>query len=105
MSTKKKSNDHVEAVVEHIKPEVCDGIDCDNCECELIADVQEATPETPVVESQPATSDTYTAKEGDTYASIAAAHCPAGMKNFAYATHLFEINGGQAITPNKTVRL
>lgn len=105
MSTKKKSNDHVEAVVEHIKPEVCDGIDCDTCECEFISDLPEETPAEPVDLNASASAGIYTAQEGDTYASIAAVFCPVGMKKFEYATHLFEINGGQAIAPNKTVRL
>lgn len=67
---------------------------CDNCKC---------GPEpTPVITSA---AKTYTAKEGDTYASIAAAHKPAGAKAFDYAQALYELNNAKPIRAGVEVAL
>lgn len=51
------------------------------------------------------TGKTYTAKDGDTYASIAAAHKPAGVKSFDYAQTLYEANNAKPIRAGVEVTL
>ena len=73
---------------------------CDNCEC-----APEPTPEpAPVTTTTPA-AKAYTAKDGDTYASIAAAHKPAGTKAFDYAQALYELNNAKPIRAGVEVAL
>lgn len=102
MATKKKSNDHVEAVVEHIEPEApidpCS--DCTDClDCEPI----EAEPNPGLTDL--ITTKLYIVQDGDTYASIAANNCPAGMKKFEYATHLVQKNGAVTLNPGTPIKL
>jgi LysM repeat protein len=71
---------------------------CDNSECE-----PEPTPE-PATAEAPA-AKTYTAKDGDTYASIAAAHKPAGTNAFDYAQALYEWNNAKPLRAGVEVTL
>jgi hypothetical protein len=62
---------------------------------EVIEDVV-ATPE-------PARS--HVVKDGDTYASIAGLYKPSTLTKHEYATHLFALNKGTALTPGTEVDL
>lgn len=55
-------------------------------------------PATPVI-------TTYTVVDGDSYASIAAAHPVAGKTTHQRATHLHTINNSRPLTPGVTIKL
>jgi hypothetical protein len=71
---------------------------------------EEIVVETPQVETPPApapviTPATYVAVDGDSYASIAAKHKPAGTSTHLYAKTLFALNGGKNIVPGTEVKV
>lgn len=116
----KKSNDHVKAVVEHIKPEdsIVEDVNCDECtDCEVkCADIVEALDErAPVVtfklEDAKEVADLlagptlHIVDEGDTYASIAARWCPIGMTKHEYATLLVQKNQGAVLSAGTRIKL
>lgn len=84
---------------EPIEPQICDGIDCDNCECAYVAEVKEEAPE-PTLSGR-----FYTVNDGDTYASIAAAHKSPGQSTHSYATELFALNKGKQLTAGTVIKL
>jgi Tfp pilus assembly protein FimV len=62
----------------------------------------EATGEPETVELKP---KTYTAKDGDTYASISASKKPKRLSRHEYATHLYKINKGATVRAGLVVKL
>lgn len=58
--------------------------------------------EAPIVIERPRT---YLVKAGDSYASIAKAHKPAGMTGFEYAKDLLAANSGKALRPGVVIIL
>lgn len=74
-------------------------------EPEVVEEVIE-TPESPV--EAPAVIEqakTYTAQDGDTYASLADKFKPAGKSKHEHAKHLFALNGGKSIVPGTVIKL
>lgn len=76
---------------------------------DLVVDEPEVVLDEPVavVEtiSTPAKADTYSAVDGDSYASIAAKFNKGAFTNFQYAKLLLDLNGGKSITAGTEVRL
>lgn len=93
----------IAAEIPVIEPAPCCGKDeCEDCPLEAPQEAAEAPQEAP----KPAVGPkTYLAQDGDSYASIAAAHLPAGQTKHAYATHLFSVNGGKSISAGTKVTL
>lgn len=58
-----------------------------------------------VVELPPVTPTTYTAIEGDTYASVAARFKPADKSKHEFSLYLFSKNGGTPLTAGTTIKL
>ena len=58
----------------------------------------------PIVEEKIASSF-HVVVSGDSYASIAAMHVPAGMSKHAYAQKLFSLNSGKTLLPGNEVKL
>lgn len=48
---------------------------------------------------------TYTAQDGDTYASLGDKFKPAGKTKHEHAKHLFALNGGKSIVPGTVIKL
>lgn len=90
------------------RPVDCCGKDeCEDCPVEAVvlerlADLADKVVDVELTDLAP---ETYVAKDGDTYASIAAAHKPAGVSSFEYAKRLLEANGGRTLAPGVEVRL
>jgi LysM repeat protein len=66
--------------------------------------VYEAVPAVETV-SPVSKADTYVAKDGDSYASIAAEFNTTKLTKFQYAQFLMALNGGKAIVAGSEVRL
>lgn len=92
-----------EAVVETEDFQECCGKDeCEDCPMEDLLPETEWLKE-PIPVERPA--DTYTAKDGDTYASIAAAHKSPDQSTHDYATVLFILNKGKNLSAGTVVKL
>jgi hypothetical protein len=87
-----------------LEPIDCDTCDCADDECAALDAV-----ETPVAVEAPkpvaTPAGTYTAVEGDTYASVAANHPASGLTNYARAVQLHLINKGKAINAGTIIKL
>lgn len=104
-------------------PDAHDGDDLiqDDTEFEAVADtdleepaaegpeIQEAAPEAlevPLEATKPVLqAKTYTAQNGDSYASLAARFVPAGWRKHTYALYLHEKNGGKSIKDGTVIHL
>lgn len=77
--------------------------------CDSDLELTEKCDDCPVVEVAPKIETLsgrfYTAVEGDSYASIAAKHKPAGISTHAHATTLFALNGGKTVTAGTIIKL
>lgn len=95
--TTKTTLEPVQPIEETVEPAPCCGKDgCDECP------YNEPAVEAPVAV---ASGKTYTAKDGDTYPSIAAEFVPNGMSKFEYATMLVALNNGKALADGVEVVL
>ena len=97
-----------EVVAEIVEPVECCGKD--GCEvCPYDEPVVEAAPAAPVAAVEApvavASAKTYIAKDGDSYASIAAKFAPTGVRKFEYAKTLTELNKGKALAEGTEVVL
>lgn len=73
---------------------------------EQVSEMPLASVETPVEDIKPVERPrTYVVESGDSYASIAKKHKPAGIKSFDYAKDLLEANGGKALRPGIVIIL
>lgn len=85
----------------------CDGCDCGECgDCEAL-EAPAAAVEAPVeAPAAPAPAkDTYTVRDGDTYASIAAALAPAGTSKHTAAINLLALNRGRTLSPGIEIKV
>jgi hypothetical protein len=97
MADKKKNSPAVELVepVEVLEVECCGKDECEACPFDAPKLEEVESPE-PVVEA-PKTEGRVFAKEGDSYASIAALVAPSGVSKHDYAKVLFEKNKGKTL--------
>jgi hypothetical protein len=82
-----------------IEVQCCGKDECVECPFDVVEEVAEKTVEAPKL------AGVYVAKNGDSYASIAAENAPKGIKRHVYALQLVEKNKGKALAAGVEVIL
>ena len=96
----KKETTPLKPVVEDVEVPPCCGKDeCIDCPFDEPAKV-----EAPVITTADAVG-TYTAQNGDTYASIASMFKATGESKHEFATRLFILNNGKAVSAGTVIKL
>lgn len=88
----KKETTPVEVTVDTELVPCCGKDECTDCVVDKPISVGEAV-------------GTYTAEEGDTYPSIADMFKPVGMSKHDFATYLFVLNSGKAVSAGTVIKL